>query len=366
MGRSLLAHHRSSGWVASYDPCTRKWRAHEPVRREMVRADVLVVDDTHVAFCCGPPDRSGLMYDVGRTKPATIAPVPSTPNPGRRRRALDHGFLTPTDKRFDSRTGRWTIIPFDDAIREAVGRQDSAIGNGAHWVLTWGGRGTDPSTGTVQLYPGGALFDGSSNTWRLVSTTGSPGPRFGGVTVWTGSEMFVYGGQGQLADGRFVPRNDGGRYDPSADRWTAIAPGPVFEGPIAGTVAGRTVLVWDAVRGGAFDLDRGRWREFGLPAKVPVQSRPFGHGRLAVVTREEAFVLDPETLRWGRSTLPSALQGRNQRVDVMTSSHLVVWGGERIVSTGGCEDAPPDVGCDPFTETKVALDGAALAVGSCR
>lgn len=367
VGRELLGHHPTDGWLASYDPCTKKWQQHEDLPQPLRRVPPLAVDATHASFCCGPPDVSGLLVDVGATKPRAIPPMPRTPYPGRTHQVLADGFLVPTDKRFVTRTSTWRVVAFDDAVYEAAGRQGSAWTSGGMFALVFGGGGYDAAAGGNVLAPGGAVFDGRKDAWRMVSDAGAPSPRMEAAAVWTGAELLVYGGQGKAADGTtMVTLTDGGRYDPLRDRWTAIRGGPVFEGQVDAMVAGDTVLLWDAWRGAAYDLRRGTWRELGLPAKVAIQDRPFGHGRMAVVTDAEAFVLDPATLAWGRTALPKALQGRYDRVQVMTSSHLVVWAGQRNVSSGGCENPPPDVGCDPWVETKPSFDGAALALGSCR
>jgi hypothetical protein len=366
VGRELLAHHPVSGWLGSYDPCREEWEPHRAIPQPLRRVPPLALDATHAAFCCGPPDRSGVLVDVTASEPRAISSMPQTPWPGRTSQPLADGFLVPTDKRFVMRTGEWRVIAFDDAIYEATGQQGSAVASSGAHVLVWGGERFDSGSGATVLYGGGAVFDARKDAWRLVASAGAPSPRRDAAIVWTGRELFVYGGQGSAADGTRVTLTDGGRYDPATDRWQSVRGGPLLEGPVAGTVAGDTVILWDATRGAAHELRTGSWREFGLPARVPVQNRPFGHGRVAVVTDAEAFVLDPARLDWARTELPASLRGRDQRVHAMTSTHLVVWGGQRITSTGGCENVPPGQGCDPAVTTEPLHDGAALALGSCR
>lgn len=366
VGRELLAYHSVSGWLSSYDPCREEWQPHAALPQPLRQAAPLALDATHAAFCCGPPDRSGVLVDVTTTAPEAIPSMPTTPWPGRPSQALADGFLVPTDKRFVMRTREWRVIAFDDAIYTATGQQGSAVASSGTHVLMWGGEQQDPATGATTLHPGGAVFDARTDTWKRVATAAAPSPRRDAAIVWTGAELFVYGGQGMAADGTRVTLTDGARYDPTTDRWQPVRGGPVLEGPVAGTVAGDTVLLWDASRGVAHDLRTGSWREFGLPAAVPVQNRPFGHGRVAVITDAEAFVLDPGRLAWARTELPTPLRGRNQRVHAMTSTHLVVWGGERATGAGGCENPPPGQGCDPVVTTEPIHDGAALALGSCR
>jgi len=79
-------------------------------------------------------------------------------------------------------------------------------------MIVWGGSGA-----------GGFLNDGGrynpgTNTWTATSTGSAPDARDWHTAVWTGSEMIVWGGYG----GVFF--NSGGRYNPGTDTWTATRP----------------------------------------------------------------------------------------------------------------------------------------------
>jgi len=56
----------------------------------------------------------------------------------------------------------------------------------------------------------------TGDTWAATSTTIAPEARTVHTAVWTGSEMIVWGGQGNSSR-----LNTGGRYTPSTDTWTA-------------------------------------------------------------------------------------------------------------------------------------------------
>lgn len=356
VGHALLVHHPSAAWLASYDPCTGQWRQHEPLPQGLRSAAPLALDSSRAAFCCGPPDRAGALVDLAAARSSAIAPMPQTPYPGRTSQVLAGGILVPTDKRYDASRGAWRVLPFDASIQEATGQQGSAIASSGAHVLFWSGEREG------RLFEGGAVFDAARDAWRPVARAGAPAPRRDALAIWTGRDFLVFGGSTVGGDSR----DDGARYEPAGDRWQAVARGPHLEGPLAATVSGDTVLVWGPERGGAYDTRTDRWRDFALPARVPVQDRPHGHGRLAVITASDAFVLDPERLRWARTELPRAVRGRGRRVQQMTATHLLLWGGETPRSSGGCEDPPTDEGCDPVVETRTEYDGAALALASCR
>ena len=60
------------------------------------------------------------------------------------------------------------------------------------------------------------------NTWAPTSTTGAPGSHSFNVTVWTGTEMIVWGG------GDWPGINTGGRYDVATNTWTATSTSGAF------------------------------------------------------------------------------------------------------------------------------------------
>ncbi|MCB9570233.1 MAG: hypothetical protein H6710_23985 [Myxococcales bacterium] len=366
VGRHLLALHPTRPWIASYDPCERRWQEHAGLTPERRRLPAIALDPTHAALCCGPPDRSGVILDVGAAAPRELPSMPQTPWPGRASEVVVDGLLVPIDKRFHLREGAWRVIPFDDAVYQASGQQGSAVASsGAHVIVFSGGR-FEPGRGEV-LAVGGAIFDAWKDRWRTLPSAGAPAPRRDALALWAGRDFLIYGGLGAASGGASpTPLSDGGRFDPATDRWRSVAPGPALRGPLGGVLAGDVVLVWDAERVGVYDLASDRWREVAMPARVPVQDRVAGHGRLAVVTADAAYLFDPERLRWSETPLPEALRGRHDRVQVMTSSHLVIWGGKRNTASGGCEDPPPDQGCDPWVETRGEADGAALRLGECR
>src|SRR5262249_51969311 len=71
--------------------------------------------------------------------------------------------------------------------------------------------------------------------WSVMTATGAPTPRIHSLAVWTGSELFVWGGRG--GDDQLL--NDGARYDPTTDRWLPVS----HEGaPLDQTDA--SVIVW--------------------------------------------------------------------------------------------------------------------------
>ena len=63
----------------------------------------------------------------------------------------------------------------------------------------------------------GGRYNPSTDTWIDTSTTNAPIAREHHTAVWTGSEMIVWGGDGNTY------LNTGARYNPTTDSWTATS-----------------------------------------------------------------------------------------------------------------------------------------------
>src|SRR5207249_1517242 len=79
------------------------------------------------------------------------------------------------------------------------------------------------------------------DTWTSTSTINAPSARFRHASVWTGSEMIIWGGY----DGTTY-LNTGGRYNPSTDTWTATSTTNVPTARVAHTAlwTDSEMIVW--------------------------------------------------------------------------------------------------------------------------
>ena len=59
-----------------------------------------------------------------------------------------------------------------------------------------------------------------SDAWLQRTNGTPPAARYLQTAVWTGSEMIVWGGDNAAV----IFCNDGGRYNPASDSWTAVPP----------------------------------------------------------------------------------------------------------------------------------------------
>ena len=221
-------------------------------------------------------------------------------------------------------------------------------------MLVWGG-----TTGQA-LLADGAAYNPAADTWRVLA--GSPlSPRNGAGAVWTGREMVVWGGN---------DTDDGAAYDPAADRWRPIARAPL-EGRTAPVVAwtGREMVVWAGNEfddGAAYDPAADRWRRI---ADAPVPGRSRGAnvwtGRELLVwggdnghdfVADDGAAYDPATDRW--RLLPRAPLGtRTAPAGVWTGRELVIWGGIGLPGAG--DNSPLDTIVERRTLLFPVADGAA-------
>jgi len=223
-----------------------------------------------------------------------------------------------TGGRYNPSTDTWTATSLTGAPTGRSGHPAIWTGTGTEMVV-WGGRDTGGRTNT------GGRYDPSADTWTATSLTGAPAAREFHTAVWTGAEMIVWGGND--AGGR---TNTGGRYDPSTDTWTPTfltgAPSARFAYTTVWT--GTEMIVWGGRDGNFNFLNTG--------------------GRY-----------DPSTDTWTATSLTGAPAARQDHTAVWTSAEMVVWGGwdggVNYLNTGGRYDPSTD------TWTATSLTGAPAA-----
>ena len=184
----------------------------------------------------------------------------------------------------------------------------------------------------------GSLWESLPSGWSSLAPP--PVARSSGVSVWTGRELFHWGGN---TDYDSTQHADGALYDPAADRWRGVPPGPLAGRSSAGeTWIGKEVFVWGGWTPGSqwgdgalFDPVTGKWRV--LP-RAPLSPRSpvavvwtgsevlvWGDGDRSDGPRHrEGAAYDPALETW--RLLPRAPLGLNQAQGVWTGHELVVVG----------------------------------------
>lgn len=175
-------------------------------------------------------------------------------------------------------------------------------------------------------------------------TNNAPGPPIAGTTadrtdhtaVWTGSEMIIWGGY------NYSFRNDGLRYNPTTDSWTATSKSgaPSARSQHSAVWTGTQMIVWGGSdnRGGRYNPATDSWT---ATSRTNAPSARFGH--VAVWTGSLMLIwggfgpggsalgnggrYNPSTDTWTDITGTGAPGARGDASFVWTGSRLITWGG---------------------------------------
>jgi N-acetylneuraminic acid mutarotase len=214
--------------------------------------------------------------------------------------------------KYNPNTNSWT------AIRVRFQPGQSAVWTGSE-IIVWGG------TVTCQIFfqcgtNTGGRYNPNTDIWTATSTANAPAGRYGHTAVWTGSEMIVWGG---LVDyPSFTVFNDGGKYNPSTNSWTATSINNAPEARCAHTAiwSGSEMIIWGGSGVGSPGNTGGKY--------------------------------NPVTNNWAGTSTTNAPSPRDGHTAVWTGSEMIIWGGcnrdvpnhNCIVSnTGGRYCVPPPV-----------------------
>jgi N-acetylneuraminic acid mutarotase len=244
--------------------------------------------------------------------------------------------------RYNPAANTWTTLPTTGAPSPRACH--SAVWSGSHMII-WGG-----ATGTVH-YADGGRYSPAANTWAAVQTSGAPIGRIFHTAVWTGSEMIVWGG---MTSTNYL--NDGGRYDPGADRWTPLSTIGAPDARVyhSAVWAGSELIVWGGMgHGGYFGYlnDGGRYNPAGDSwTAMPTAGAPAGRDyHTAVWTGTEMIVwggyqnpycfndggrYNPNANSWAAMATNGAPSARQYHTAVWTGGEMIVWGGEYWNSSG--------------------------------
>jgi N-acetylneuraminic acid mutarotase len=165
------------------------------------------------------------------------------------------GSFTPMDTgaAYDPAADSWrplAAVPTGFAGRE----RHAAVWTGTHMII-WGGL---DSAGNGMF--DGAVYDPVGNSWTLMSTTNAPEVwAHHSAVVWTGSDLFVWGGHYLNA------HNDGRRWDPVSNTWSMQGTYHIIRREFAACATSGGVFVWGGLdHFGTFAQNDGELFNFGI------------------------------------------------------------------------------------------------------
>ena len=244
--------------------------------------------------------------------------------------------------RYNPSTDSWLATSLGPNVPQ---QRDShtAVWTGAEMIV-WGGQ--LPPSNTTYTNTGGR-YDPSTDSWAATSTAANvPLARVGHASVWTGTEMIVWGGGRQDP---YTSLNSGGRYNPTTDAWVPTSQTgsvPAARTQHTAVWTGSEMIVWGPGNtGGRYIPSTDSWVTTSTGANVPVARSQ----HTAVWTGTEMIIwggvslfgdglnsggrYTPSTDSWS-ATSPGANvpAARSQHNAVWTGSEMIVWGG--VVSFG--------------------------------
>ena len=233
----------------------------------------------------------------------------------------------------------WSSINLTGA--PSVRFDHTAVWTGSE-IIIWGGYGGS------NLNDGGR-YNPALDTWAPVNPAGAPAPRSLHTAVWTGTEMIVWGGNGSGG-----PLSDGGRYNPVSNTWTLIA-GTLPNTPAArryhrAVWTGTEMIIWGGGIGGGIQgvtkfNDGGRYNPVSnswtatassnapvaryLHTAVWTGSEMIGWGGLGQDYLDDGGRYNPAGDTW------TPILNNLANTPAARSSHTAVWTGTQMIVFGG-------------------------------
>ena len=218
--------------------------------------------------------------------------------------------------------------------------EHTAVWTGSEMII-WGGFTLSPP---YRLNTGGR-YNPATDSWTATSLINAPVPRTLHTGVWTGTEMIVWGGEGNGSNPRQV--NTGGRYNPITDSWvaTSTANAPLPRDQHSAIWTGSEMIVWGGFsdpnvrfdNGGRYDPNTDSWTATSTinAPEARWYHRALWTGSEMIVwggTNETIYLntggrYNPSTDSWTPTALANAPLGRIAHTAIWSGNEMGVWGG---------------------------------------
>jgi hypothetical protein len=167
-------------------------------------------------------------------------------------------------------------------------------------MMVWGGYDGG------NIFVSGGRYDPSADKWTVISTVGAPANASDPRAMWTGTEMIVWGGQNSTGVAS-------GRYDPSTDTWRSLSTVGAPVGQLGSSLVwtGTEMIVWGGYVTGACASALGA-------------------------------IYNPSTDAWRPMTTVGAPHPRFDHSAVWTGTQMIIWGGSNLSPNAASYDPAAD------------------------
>jgi N-acetylneuraminic acid mutarotase len=225
------------------------------------------------------------------------------------------------------------------------------VWTGMEWIV-WGGTSSSPDINAPVPLGDGYRYNPASSSWQKISSTGAPGARLGHAGVWTGSEMLIWGGHNGVG-GEVL--GDGALYNPLTDSWRPVSGlnAPLGRTHFSSVWTGTELLIWGGARyattlgdGARYNPTTNTWTAmspFNAPSVRWAAAATWTGtemiiwgGRYFITTLGDGARYYPATNQWTALPAANAPSARSNASATWTGTDVVVFGGDNFnVSVAG-------------------------------
>jgi N-acetylneuraminic acid mutarotase len=246
-----------------------------------------------------------------------------------------------TGSRYNPATNSWAATPRNGAPSPRYSH--TAIWTGTEMII-WGGRNT------ARPFNSGSRYNPSTNLWTATSGSHSPPARAYHTVVWTGTEMIVWGGSSPASN-----FDTGGRYNPSTNSWATLPRNGAPSGRFLHTAVwtGQQMIIWGGFHGFFDQISLNNGKRYNPSTNswtaISTTGAPSGRGEQTAVWTGKQMVIwggctqtieqfictgqntggryDPSTNSWVATTTTHAPSARSRHTAVWTGKRMIIWGG---------------------------------------
>src|SRR6476646_8002836 len=328
-----------------YNPCTNSWTSTSVVSAPEARDyQTAIWTGSEMIVWGGHSNEVGEFNTGGRYNPSTDSWIATTIVNAPSARNSHTAIWTGTEMiiwgaaadrsggRYNPVTGSWTSTSTTNAA--AFRFYHTAVWTGSEMIV-WGGEGNGPWT----LNTGGR-YNPTTDSWVPTNTYNVPNARHSHTAVWTGSEMIVWGGMTSGSPSTYW--NNGATYNATTDNWTAISTinAPVYSQSYTTVWTGTEMIIWGGLSlntGGKYNPGTDTWATTSTTNAPTARS-----SHTAVWTGSEMIIwggydssgyantggrYNPKTDSWAATNLTGAPSRRQDHTSVWTGTEMIVWGG---------------------------------------